>query len=176
MLDLTYSIFFALTLISSVLVVASRHAVYGALYLVVTMISIGGLFLMIGAELAAILQILVYAGAIMVLFLFVIMLLNLGRTGERPTTTRNVRRLGILFFIAFGVQAVALAVRLGGSIEFDPAVIGVVTRREVALALLTRYLYAFELTSVMLLIAVVGAVVLSRREGDPQPSATSEGG
>lgn len=167
MLEFTYSTLFALTLLSAVLVVFSRHAVYSALFLIVTMISIAGIFVLINAQLAAVLQILVYAGAIMMLFLFVIMLLNLRQENEPPPETRNVRRLAIVFFIVFLIQGSVLVLRFAGDAGFDPEAASAVTARDVALVLMTRYLYAFEMTSVMLLIAVIGAMILARKHVFP---------
>lgn len=160
-----YGLLFALTLGSAVMVVFSRHAVHSALYLVVTMISIAGIFVFINAQLAAVLQVLVYAGAIMVLFLFVVMLLNLGQTGEAPRATRMVRRVGGPVAIVFAIQLLVLAVRYGGEMEFAEPSGGTLSIGEVALVLLTKYLYAFEMTSVMLLVAIVGAMALAGRGG-----------
>lgn len=163
MLEFTYSALFALTLLSAFMVVFSRHAVYSALSLVVTMVSIAGIFVLINAQLAAVLQILVYAGAIMMLFVFVIMLLNLREDHTPPVATRKVRGIAILFFAIFVIQASMVALKFSGEIKFDPEAAGTVTAREVAMVLMTRYLYAFEMTSVMLLIAVVGAMTLARK-------------
>jgi len=167
MLEFTYSTLFALTLLSAFLVVFSRHAVHSALFLVITMISIAGIFILINAQLAAVLQVLVYAGAIMMLFLFVIMLLNLREENEPPVATRNVRRIAIVFFVIFMIQASMLVLRFAGDIGFDPEAAGTVEARDVALVLMTRYLYAFEMTSVMLLIAVIGAMTLARKHVFP---------
>lgn len=179
MLELTYGLLFAITVLASVMVVLSRHAVYSALYLVTAMISIAGIFILINAQLAAVLQILVYAGAIMVLFLFVIMLLNLGHMGEPPIATRFVRRLAAPLFLILLLQVIILAVKYGGELKVNiadenhGASVG-----EVAMILLTRYLYAFEMTSVMLLIAVVGAMTLARRKlvaAAPESGDASQG-
>jgi NADH-quinone oxidoreductase subunit J len=176
MIEFTYSILFAMALLSAVLVVFSTHTVYSALYLVVTMISIAGIFILINAQLAAVLQILVYAGAIMMLFLFVIMLLNLKTEDEPPAVTRNVRRIAALMFVVLLIQGSIVAIRFAGDVSFDPAQAGTVTTRDVALVLMTRYLYAFEMTSVMLLIAVIGAMTLARRHVFPgAASARREG-
>ncbi len=163
MLEFTYSALFALTLLSAFLVVFSRHAVYSALSLVITMFSIAGIFILINAQLAAVLQILVYAGAIMMLFVFVIMLLNLRQDKAPPAATRNVRGFAIVFFVIFVIQASMVALKFAGDIEFDPEAAGTINARDVAMVLMTRYLYAFEMTSVMLLVAVIGAMTLARK-------------
>lgn len=168
MIDFVYSIFFALTFLSALMVVFSRHAIYSALYLIVTMVCIAGIFVMINADLAAVFQVLVYAGAIIMLFLFVIMLLNQGMEIERPIATRRIRQLGVVFFVLFLVQVFAVVMNATGDVQFDPSLAEKVTYREVGLILLTRYLYAFEMTSIMLLVAVVGAMQLAGRKS---PSA-----
>ena len=117
MVLLIYSLLFGITLVSALLVVFSRHAVYSALYLVSSMISMAGIFILINAQLAAVLQVLVYAGAIMVLFIFVIMLLNIRFFEEPPLETRFVRRIGAVAFVVFLIQAVILMIRFG-AVEF----------------------------------------------------------
>ncbi len=173
MAELTYSLFFVLALVSAVLVVFSRHPVHGALFLILTMVALAGLFILINAQWAAVFQILVYAGAIMVLFLFVIMLLNIGRAGELPVSTRSIRRAGVVFGLALAVQAAALMARFGAEAAFPETPPPLIPIGRIALALLTRYLYAFELTSVMLLVAVIGALALAGRrssaDGPPEP-------
>ena len=172
MATIIYSLLFALTFLSAVMVVFSRHAVYSAMFLVVTMVSIAGLFVVIDAQLAAALQVLVYAGAIMVLFLFVIMLLNLGASKEPPPATRSARLLGGVFFLAFVVQISIVVLRFGAFSSPDSDGI---TMSGVAAAVLTDHFYAFEMTSVVLLVAVIGAMVLARRriglDGRPLPPA-----
>jgi NADH-quinone oxidoreductase subunit J len=171
MLEIFYSIFFAITLLSALMVVFSRHSVHSALFLVVTMISIAGLFILINAQFAAVLQIIVYAGAIMVLFIFVIMLLNLGMSDEPPLQTRFIRRIAVVAFVLFLVQSGVLAWRFAGDLAEVSSNARFITISEIAVALLTRYIYAFEMTSIMLLIAVIGAMVLARRRlASLQPS------
>lgn len=171
-----YSLLFAIALISAAMVVFSRHAVYNALYLIVTMVSLAGIFVLINAELAAVFQVLVYAGAIIMLFLFVIMLLNQTEWRRTPMATRGVRMLAAPLFIVFLIQVGVLAFQYGAEVEFDPSRAEAVTYYDVGLVLLTRYLYAFEFTSILLLVAIVGALVLARRSqtgpaGAPQRPA-----
>ena len=174
---LVYSLLFTLTILAALLVVFSRHAIYCAIYLIVAMVSIAGLFLMIDAQLAAVLQVLVYAGAIMVLFLFVIMLLNLGRDAKPPADTRFVRRVGFVLFIVFLLQVAILTTRFSIGIELDPDALGAIEVADVSLSLLTEYIFAFEMTSVMLLIAVVGSMVLARRSiGLESPNRPEDAG
>jgi len=182
MINLIYYLFFALTLGSALMVVFLRHAVYSALSLVVTMVSIAGIFILINAQLAAFFQILVYAGAIMVLFLFVIMLLNLRHSPPMPGVTRSIRRAGAVLLGVLLIQLLILGVRSGATSMIAEQAKAATTASgkapegatitEVALILLTDYLYAFEMTSVLLLVAVIGAMVLARRSisGERNPN------
>jgi NADH-quinone oxidoreductase subunit J len=141
-----------------------RNTVAGAMSLVLTMVSLGGVYVLLEAYLVGVLQILVYAGAIVVLFLFVVMLLNLrgeefGR--ERATFAK------ILGVAVVGVLLVEFLWLLPGS--FGPAAVlpeGFGGYRAVGLSLFTDWLLAFEVTSLLLLAAMVGAVVLAKRKID----------
>ena len=173
LIQLIYGMLFVMALFSALMVVLSPHAVYSALYLVLTMISIAGLFVMMNAQLAAAFQIIVYAGAIVVLFLFVIMLLQLGREAPPPPALRKVRIAGLILTAVFVVQLIAALTQLrlprGLSLDAAPAV----QIRDVARLSLTQYIYAFEMTSVLLLAAVVGAVVLARKQMEALGARTS---
>ena len=180
LIEWIYGLFFLIALVSALMVVLARHAVYSALYLVVTMIAIAGLFVMMNAQLAAAFQVIVYAGAIMVLFLFVIMLLSLGRQGDPPIRTLKIRWLGLALTLALIVQlfaAVALFARQFQQRPFSLQNAPGISIEQVAHLLVTDYLYAFEMTSVLLLIAVIGSVVLARRKLEgPESPATGERG
>ena len=180
MVPVVYTFFFALAVISALLVVFSRHAVYSALFLVITMISIAGIFILINAQLAAFLQIIVYAGAIMVLFLFVIMLLNLGASPELPMKTRFIRRAGTAMLATLLIQLIILGVKYSNVKYSSPGETGfklkeTATINDVALNLLTRYLYAFEMTSIMILVAVIGAMALARKSIMREPERSEDG-
>lgn len=158
-----YILFFFLTAFSALMVVFSRHAVHSAMALVLTMVCIAAIFVLINAQMAAALQALVYAGAIMVLFLFVIMMLNLGRSPEHTGGLLGVRQGAAFLGAALAVQLIAIAVKAGGSLHGTPEAVQTMRTEDVALSLLTRYLYAFEMTSVLLLAAIIGAMALGRR-------------
>lgn len=168
LIQLIYGLLWIMVLVSALLVVLSPHAIYSALYLVLTMVSIAGLFVMMNAQLAAAFQIIVYAGAIMVLFLFVIMLLGVGREAAAPPRMQTVRLAGAMLSALLAIQLVAALVFLrvpkGLSLDAAPGI----QIRQFARLLLTQYLYAFEMTSVLLLVAVIGAVVLARRHLTPE--------
>jgi NADH-quinone oxidoreductase subunit J len=166
---LNFWLFSALGIVSALLCITRRSPVVSAMWLVLTMFSIAALFVILGAQFIGAIQVLVYAGAIMVLFLFVIMLLNLGRS--EPTDLPG--RLGTLLMLAVGaVLAVELwavshivpngAIRVpAGSLESIVAEEGAVGA--IAGPLFRDYLVPFEITSLLLLAAVVGAVVLAKR-------------
>ena len=160
--------FAGLAVTSAALCITRRNPLASALWLVVTMFQIAALFVLLDAQFLAVLQVLVYAGAIMVLFLFVIMLLNLGRGGPSDirgpagvaVATLLAGALGVQLFIVArsapspgpGAGPLALAEQAEG-------MVGVVAR-----PLFTTYLVPFEITSVLLLAAIVGAVVLAKRQ------------
>jgi NADH-quinone oxidoreductase subunit J len=148
--------------------VLQKHPITSALSLIGVMCSLAVLYLLLGAEFIAATQIIVYAGAIMVLFLFVIMLLNAG--AERPVPGRSLlsKIAGIPVFVLFtGVIAYLIQNTYGNAnvpVDFGAFTGG--GPREVGRSLFTQYLLPFEVTSVLILIAILGAVVLARKEID----------
>jgi NADH-quinone oxidoreductase subunit J len=142
-----------------------RHPINSALSLVVVMASLALLYLLLGAEFVAAIQVIVYAGAIMVLFVFVIMLLNAGAE-ERTRGSRIALFVGIPGVAVLGGTVAWLLVRsstqLGGVI-ISSSNFG--ETRNIAKLLFQDFLLPFEVTSVLILIAIMGAVVLGRREG-----------
>jgi NADH-quinone oxidoreductase subunit J len=151
--------------IASILVIAQRNPVASALFLILALVTQAFLYILLRATFLAIIQIIVYAGAIMVLFLFVIMLLNL-RKDEFGREKKRAQRFfailfGVLLLIEIGV-AVKLSITglpqtpVGLSPEFGNAY-------SIGKALFTDYLFPFEVTSVLLLVAMVGAIVLTKK-------------
>lgn len=159
--------FAGLAVASALGCITRRNPVASALWLVVTLFSLAALFVLLDAQFIAVLQLLVYAGAIMVLFLFVIMLLNLGRAG--PTDLKGPVGLGIGVLLA-GLMLVQLLVLRRGS-PSPGVTAGTMARATaeqgmvpaIAQPLFSVYLVPFEITSVLLLAAIVGAVVLAKR-------------
>ena len=152
--------------ISGLLVIMQRHALYSALFLIITMGSLAGLYILLGAHFVWAVQVLVYAGAIMVLFLFVIMLLNLPRE-ETPWAPRDLKR--ILMAIALSVALLAeLIVVVSRYITLTPEGAaplppGFGTTQMIGRLLFSEFLFPFEITSVILLVAIVGAMVLAKK-------------
>ncbi len=164
----------ALTIAATVGVVATRNPVRSALSLVAALLLLAGFFVGLQAHLIAALQVIVYAGAVMVLFLFVITLLNLQpdpNDSPRPYTMELA--VGSAVVIAGTLGSVLWgAVLPAGTDAPLPESFG--TTVELARQLFSRHLVAFELTSVLLLVAVVGAVVLAKRD-DIAPEDGAEG-
>ncbi len=154
-----------LMLLGGIMTVASRSAVASAIWLIFAFLNAAGLFALLSAPFLAILQILVYAGAIMVLFLFVIMMLH----GPVLGAELRPRSPWVWAALALPVASLALStvalLRRGPRADFPtPAPAGFGTAEGVAALLLDRYLLAFELISVVLLVAIVGALALGLGE------------
>ena len=159
-----FVIFGGLSVVSALGVVLLRNAVKSALSLIVCFFSLAALFLLQSAELLAALEVLVYAGAIMVLFVFVIMLVeNREEEAARPVLGS---RLSLPIKVA-GVGAVAFAlIRVVSMTTFPesaPLGAGFGSVHSIGTTFLRKYLFHFELTSILLLVGIVGAVVISRR-------------
>ncbi|MFA5026759.1 MAG: NADH-quinone oxidoreductase subunit J [Candidatus Methylomirabilota bacterium] len=158
----------AVAAVSGLLVIVQRQAIYSALFLILTMGALAGLYILLEAHFVWAVQLLVYAGAIMVLFLFVIMLLNVPREGVfwRPDDLRRILLAGLLALILAGELILALVFRVGESAPTAPAPPGFGTTESVGRLLFTEYLLPVEITSVILLVAVVGAMVLAKKHGE----------
>jgi NADH-quinone oxidoreductase subunit J len=161
-----FLIFAIIAVVCAINVVVQTHPISSAISLVGVMGSLAVLYLLLGAEFIAAAQVIVYAGAIMVLFVFVIMLLNAGAEAPKGRSFM-AQSLGIPLLILFIVPVIWLVQRL------FPESIGVRfggfqggSAQAVGRALFTTYLLPFEVTSILVLIAIVGAVVLARKEMD----------
>jgi NADH-quinone oxidoreductase subunit J len=161
---LLFMIFAAVAVVCGVNLVLQTHPISSALSLVGVMAALAALYLQLGGEFIAAAQLVVYAGAIMVLFVFVIMLLNAG-TEPKSHKSSWAKIAGVPLLVAFLGIVAFLIQRLA------PASEGVVFGEfrkggalEIGRALFTTYLLPFELTSVLILIAIVGAIVLARKE------------
>ena len=144
-------------------VILSRRPVYGVLSLVVTLFALAGLFVLLEAFFIAAIQILVYAGAILVLFLFVVMLLNLGEGTAVATIGRPLHWLGLLVAIVFLGALIPVIVVLNRTLQGHVGEGQAGTTEAIGAALFTQYLLPFEAISLLLLVAILGAVVLAKR-------------
>jgi NADH-quinone oxidoreductase subunit J len=160
---------------ASALVIGQRNPMYSVLLLIVSFAALAGLYIGLDAPFVAMAQMIIYAGAIMVLFLFVVMLLNAPQEDAaewdrtHPLRRPGIARIGIVLAVLL-VAELGWALAKVASLESpvggraDGAAISSV--RELGRVLFTNYGFAFEATSVLILVAMVGAVVLARREGD----------
>jgi NADH-quinone oxidoreductase subunit J len=162
MLHLTlFSLFGLICVAGAINLLAQRHPINSALSLIVVMGSLAAEYMLLGAEFVAVVQVIIYAGAIMVLFVFVIMLLNAGEE-ERSPGSRIALLLGVpgLLVLMGTVAWVLIRQNLGlvsaGALPGTPPAIGRLLFRD--------FLLPFEITSVLILIAIMGAVVLARKE------------
>lgn len=155
----------ALAVASAMMVVLSKHPVRSVLYLVVTFFFISGLYIMMNAQFLAIVNIIVYAGAIMVLFLFVLMLLNLNKDAE-PKTPMIIWIIstvaGGLFFLVL-IAALKDIVLVSQKDDFAPvSTIGLV--ENLGNTLFTKFVVPFEVSSILFISAMVGAILIAKRD------------
>ena len=161
-----FLVFAIIAIVCAINVVVQTHPISSAISLVGVMGSLAVLYLLLGAEFLAAAQVIVYAGAIMVLFVFVIMLLNAG-TESKKGKSLLVQLLGVPLLVGFLGLMAFLVQRLFPSntmVHFGGFTGGGV--KEIGRALFTTYLLPFEATSILILIAILGAIVLARKEMD----------
>lgn len=171
MITLLFVAFAAVLVVSGLLVILHRNPVASALFLVLAFCSLAAIYLLLHAEFIGLVQVVVYAGAIMVLFLFVIMYLNLGRDVESGVTIVLRRGLGWLLgaaLVAEGVLLVSRGLALGpAAAPATGAAAAAGNTQQIGLLLYSRYLFPFELTSMILLVAMIGAVMIARGRREP---------
>lgn len=167
-----FALFAFLAVICAINVVVQTHPIASALSLIGVMGSLAVLYLLLGGEFIAMAQVIVYAGAIMVLFIFVIMLLNTGGESERKgsmfSKVAGIPLLAVLLgMIAYfiGRQFSNSGLVVFGALK-DSAGQSLGSAASVGTAIFTTYLLPFEVTSVLILIAIIGAIVLARKELD----------
>jgi NADH-quinone oxidoreductase subunit J len=151
-------------IVSAILVITRKNAVHSALSLIVTLLSLAGLYLMLYAPFVAGVQVVLYAGGIMVLFLFVIMLVSLERSIKEETFNKQWH-VGILACLVLG--AMFLYVVWKGKAIFPDRVANLpepMNTQQIGLTLFQQYLLPFEIASLLLLVAIVGAVVMAKKK------------
>lgn len=172
-----FFIFGAVSLIGAIAVISFRHPIYSALSLIVTFFAQAGLFVLLGAHFVAAVQVIVYAGAIMVLFLFVIMLLNLGTLSEKGALTGKLKGVAIVLGILLAVQGIYIAVNVLNNTEVGSAEAqekaaalaeNPIETYDIGKLLFSEYLLPFEVTSLILLAALIGVIVLVKRENQTE--------
>jgi NADH-quinone oxidoreductase subunit J len=153
----------ALAVIGAVSLILQKHPIHSALSLIVVMIALAGLYLLLGAEFVAAVQIIVYGGAIMVLFVFVIMLLNAG-IEERSSISKMAGTPGLLLVVALAGFIAATIARSTDSIQAASQTGEMSSTLGISNMIFKDFVYPFELTSFLILVAVLGATVLAQRE------------
>jgi len=159
-----FYVFASLAVLSGVMVVTRKNPVHSAMFLVFAFFCVAGIYITLSAEFLAAVQVLVYAGGIVVLFLFVIMLVPLSGGIRRLPVGRGIVALllaGSVAVTMMGIYARAAGSEMSSAIQADSAMGNI---EAVGTELYTRYLLPFEVASVLLLVAMIGAVVLARRE------------
>jgi NADH-quinone oxidoreductase subunit J len=159
----------ALILGFAVLVVSTRNTVHSVLYLVLNFLAVAALYVLLTAQFLAVIQVLVYAGGIVVLYLFVVMLVNLKRPPEDHAAPQRRGWMG--FGLAGVVLAELAAILIWGHVAAPPAAtamqnsdLAINNVERVGMLLYTDYLIPFEVASMLLLVAMVGAIILAKRE------------
>lgn len=166
---LFFWIFAVVAIVASVLVVGQRNPMYSVLLLIVSFAALSGLYVLLNAPFMAVVQIIIYAGAIMVLFLFVVMLLNVSSEDAGADTTPRLiigpgpRRFGAVLAVVLAVQLI-WALRTIADAPFGEASARTSSVAEIGLRLFREYAFAFEATSILILVAMVGAVIIARKE------------
>ena len=173
--SLLFYLLSGVAIVTSALVVGQRNPMYSVMLLIASFGALAGLYIQLDAPFVAVAQIIIYAGAIMVLFLFVVMLLNAPQEDaaewdrthplRQPGVARFGSALALLLIVQLAwalLRAGELAEPVGGAASAE----AVTSVRELGRVLFTDYMFAFEATSILILVAMVGAVVLARRDID----------
>jgi NADH-quinone oxidoreductase subunit J len=160
---LVFFVLAIMALLGAVSLILQKHPIHSALSLIVVMVALAGLYLLMGAEFVAAVQIIVYGGAIMVLFVFVIMLLNAG-VEERTNFSKLATFGGIPLALALLVAIAAGIVTGQASVQAAPQAVLTAPTKQLAALLFQDFVYPFELTSFLILVAILGAIVLAQRE------------
>ncbi len=160
----------AIAILASLFVVAQRNPMHSVMLLITSFGALAGLYVLLDAPFTAVTQIIIYAGAIMVLFLFVVMLLNVPTEDPAPSSSMLLgptgMRIAILLSLALGVELIWALSRVGAAWFSDgPSATSVSSVTTIGVELFTRHAFAFEATSILILVAMMGAVVLARKEG-----------
>ena len=161
-----FYVFAGIAVVSSLLVVGQRNPMYSVMLLIASFGALAGLYVLLDSPFIAVTQIIIYAGAIMVLFLFVVMLLNVSREELAPggVLTPGAMRAGAVLAVLLAIQVVWALSELGPRwFGQDAESVGVSSVWRIGTVLFTQHAFAFEATSILILVAMVGAVVLARR-------------
>ncbi len=165
-----FYIFAAITVLASIGVVGQRNPMHSVMLLITSFGALAGLYILLDAPFTAVTQIIIYTGAIMVLFLFVVMLLNVPREEPAPpgliaALQPGSLKIAAVLSVVLGLVLVSLLWKV--SLHWfaqDPEAQSVSSVARIGVALFTRHAFAFEATSILILVAMVGAIVIARKE------------
>ncbi len=160
---LIFFVLAGLAVLGALSLVLQKHPIHSALSLIVVMVCLAGLYLLMGAEFIAAVQIIVYGGAIMVLFIFVIMLLNAGEE-ERTDFSKIAKFAGLPLALALTASIAAGVVKSGAAAGTPEHAVIPKATEQISSMLFKEFVYPFELTSFLILVAIMGALVLAQRE------------
>lgn len=160
---LIFFVLAAVAVLGAISLILQRHPIHSALSLIVVMVALAGLYLLMGAEFVAAVQIIVYGGAIMVLFVFVIMLLNAGEE-ERTNLSKLATYAGVPMALAVAGLIAAAIARYSGVMPAPEPGGALTSTKTLSMLLFKEFVYPFELTSFLILVAILGAIVLAQRE------------
>ena len=166
---LLFYLFSGVAIVASALVIGQRNPMYSIMLLIASFGALSGLYVLLDAPFVAVIQIIVYAGAIMVLFLFVVMLLNAPHEETHydeqvhPLMRPGPMRFGAVLALGLVVELIWALKRGAESGRFAGGAVSSVSA--IGRLLFTEYAFAFEVTSILIIVAMVGAVLLARREG-----------
>jgi NADH-quinone oxidoreductase subunit J len=153
----------AMAVIGSLSLILQKHPIHSALSLIVVMVALAGLYLLMGAEFVAAVQIIVYGGAIMVLFVLVIMLLNAG-IEERTNFSKLAGYVGVPLGMALTGSIAAAIARSTETVQAAAPGTNIASTGRISEMIFKEFVYPFELTSFLILVAIMGAIVLAQRE------------
>ncbi|GAB1363391.1 NADH-quinone oxidoreductase subunit J [Rhodobacter sp.] len=159
--DFTFYLFAIVTVLAGLMVTVARNPVHSVLWLILAFISAAGLMVLLGAEFVAMLLLIVYVGAVAVLFLFVVMMLDIDFAALKGEMARYMP-LGLLIGVILIMQ---LAIGLGawGEVKRSPALDGVDNAHAIGLLIYDKYIYLFQAAAMVLLVAMIGAILLTLR-------------
>ena len=165
---IAFYVFATVAVLASLGVIGQRNPMHSVMLLIVSFGALAGLYILLDAPFTAVTQIIIYAGAIMVLFLFVVMLLNV--PSEEPTPlsaalSPRAMKIGAVLSVLLAIEMIWALSRLGPTwFGQDAESTGVSSVARIGRSLFTQHAFAFEATSILILVAMVGAIVLARRE------------
>jgi NADH-quinone oxidoreductase subunit J len=165
---ITFYVFATITVVSSLFVIGQRRPMTSVILLIVSFGGLSGLYVLLDAPFTAVTQIIIYAGAIMVLFLFVVMLLNAHTEDDSggPMITARGMKIGALLSAALAAEVVWALQQVGATtFPSEPGTTASISSvARIGSALFTTHAFAFEVTSILILVSMVGAVVIARKE------------